>query len=378
MTAKDLRLITIVIPTAAVLLLAVAISGGAAEPNTSFFTKVSLNPPPQWLSSAAWGPSDTVIVVDAFRSKVQLYSRSGDYQESARLKTDSLRRPSILREAIDGTYLLEVEDGILQEYDSQFRFLRSVDILQESKGGTSRLAALYGWVPRKKNEDILAFVDLENTDKTWSSAFVRVPLGDPASYEVLETLKLDDPGRDYYLLGYSYLAATSDGTGYYLLMSEEPVIKEVSSLEQGGRSIVRDVGVFPRGFGRRVLRDRVGRAGDLFLAMEDARAPAGLYASKDFLYVLSRKPMKGNTAWFLSQIKPSSKGDEIVYENLLLPTCAPHIALLSGNREWVIIERGEVVGLGDQHIPRMTFIAATWIQEKGVYGPTWDQFCDWN
>jgi hypothetical protein len=92
-------------------------------------------------------------------------------------------------------------------------------------------------------------------------------------------------------------------------------------------------------------------------AVERSKMPTGLYGWGQFLYILTREPLKdGTTRWRLTRIDPRS--DRIEGE-VVVPSRANHLTVVPGPRAWAFIEKGPVKGFGRQDIPKILFVPSS-------------------
>src|SRR5664280_1149815 len=95
---------------------------------------------------------------------------------------------------------------------------------------------------------------------------------------------------------------------------------------------------FPQGFADVPVIPRRGSNPQLECArrFEAASMAAGLYGQDDRLYLLTRRPAGGATAWSLHRIDP---GRDTLEATIPLPTTAPHLTVVPGPREWAFVEQ---------------------------------------
>lgn len=346
------------------LLMAALLTGiaGVAEASSAPVASgdLQLEPRPLWVSSAAWSLDGTsLLVVDALESRVVAYPVGGGGGRPVEIGSSDDRavlRPSILH-AIDGSYLLEEEDALIVRLDGDFRVTGSYDLLVDGKGAGRSITGMYYWVPLSGDE-ILGFAEIELAaagEKARAvSAFVRVPLSRPADFAVLDTVEHDDPARDYYRVGYPYLAAVA-GRGYYLLMDRQPSLVAVGGETAGSgtpfaAALPAEVALRPELPSGRAP----GGVKQLFDALGAAEIPVGLYGWGGTLYLLSRTAAEP-ARLTLTAYSPSdgSQGGSVV-----LPVSPPHPLVVPGSPEWAVVLKGSVEGLGKQRTERVVMVPA--------------------
>jgi hypothetical protein len=339
---------------------------GAAAPGFLSIRRVELSRKPAWTVSGAFGPDGSLILVDALFRKACRFTPSGIFLDEISSPTSSSKlafpKPSIIN-AIPGGFLLESEDGHLIRLDDRLKPVGAVDLLAESKGPRHEIGALYGWTPLGKGERILAFADIRKANGNWFSAFIRVPLKEPAKFEVLKRMELTDPARNFYLLGNLYLASIGE-TGYFALMDQHPYIYEVPANSSEPRRLFN--GPATRVAGERPqLAEKQGieSARAVYASLEHTKNfLSGLYAADDSLYLLKRTAGASGTTWLLSKIDPASpSGSKVVYTRTL-PTRASHLTVVPGPNEWAFVEKGAVTGVLEQKIASAVFLPSEAIE----------------
>jgi hypothetical protein len=332
----------------------------AADPGFSILTgqRVSLSRPPLWVYSGSWEPSGrALLLVDVLSSKIRRYDLQGRYlgDLSEQSQAAVLSDPTILQKEAHDTYWVEDEDGIFVQLDARFRQIGQRDLLKSVRGPAGELRAVYQWVPLG-NSAVLVFGDVVQGSRGFS-AFLQVSLDDPEHFQILQEIGLQDPARRYYLLGYPYVAAV-DGKPYFLMMKETPYLvrPEASPLRfvrvtEEGRVPLRSPDL-PERHGMETTRIS-------FQTLEKAEIPAALYGWKQALYLLMRTPEDGKTLWSLLKIDPAS--GQVLWDRRI-DSPAHHLTVIPGKQFWAFLEKGSVLGPGQQKIDSLLLVPTSEIE----------------
>ena len=367
---------------AVVLLLALVL--GAAPPlqAAELCSRVSLDPPPAWLSDAMWipSPSDKIFAVDAGLNRILLYSPNG---KATALAEPAKEYPSLVT-SLGGRVLLKVVGGGVVSLDPA----HLADFAERQAGpalksiATSegrRLSAINQW-SGVGDSTILAFghVRAENQGEQAQSGLFRIAAGSERG-ELLQ--HVDSWG--YYVVGYNYLTAIG-ATGYFLDMDGRAQLYEVAA--DGAKRVLRDA--IPQQFGVAGPIDAAMNgpqdAPHLYSRLEQLTMVAGIYGNPGDgkLYVLARQPAaKGGTDWWLFQIDP--KGGRMVagegpqgaiVGKIRLPTASNFLSLVVAPADdnhaaaVHVFERGKVDGLGSQSIKTMLTVSLAAFQNAPQQG----------
>lgn len=332
----------------------------AAPPSTASQSpacrRVSLEEPPQWVFSLAWNDTGTgILVADVLSQSLLVYSPAGELLARHRRPGEGeleVRRP-VRIQPLDVGYL--VADGAehlvwLGPDHVPFRAV-SLDTRDGSSGPQVR--ALFDLV--EAGGRIHGFAHMEIAEGSWKQGFVR--LGPDA--RTLDTVLAETPpgSREesfYHSLG--PILTALGGKAFFLRFSEPPALFEASSPP-------RRLTAFPPGFERLPSLPTGGVEAQVarFQVLERSALPVAVYAWRDHLYLLTRRPEEsGGTLWELHQIDPAA--DRLV-RTLTLPTGASHLALTPGVDHWILLEKGPLVGPGEQDISSLLLLPASWIDE---------------
>jgi len=316
---------------------------------------------PRWISSAAFIASlNKIALVDPLRNELLLVNPQGqsrDYKGADLGVPAAAMTPAIVNSSKEGLELSMV-DQQLHWYDSNLKPLRSQNLTKSSASSRGKIMGTYSSILAG---DHFFSVGAVRWDGKLHLGFFRVPVADPSSFEFLAEI----PAPDYYVLGHQYIASLG-GTDYALLMSKHPMILE---FPRQGR--MRSFEIFPGSdtkFDIEALKsEAAGNSSDqaMYREIEGLSLPAGLYGGKDgFLYLLTREPENGATAWQLFQIDPAQR--KIIGEPMRLPTSTNHLSVVVGSASWYFIEKGPVLSSGSQEIKSMLEIKSSDISKHAI------------
>ncbi len=330
-------------------------SAEAAAARATGLRTVALARKPGWNVSGATGPADTLLLIDALHSRIDQYSSSGAFVAEIKSPDDrfAFPKPTYIH-PIPGGYLLESDEARFIRLDSKLVPSERIDLLAGSKGPRHEIGGIYQWIPLGNGDSILAFGDVHDADGSWSSGFLRVSLKNPAKFEIVKPMRLDDPARRFYLLGNPYLAALGD-RGYFVLMGRSPSIYEIAADSAEPRplsslSMRKALGDRPQLTEQRGVHSYVA----LYASVEQARGfVSGLYTEGDALYLLKRE---GSTSWSLARVDPTSGNVE--FSKQLPEISAHHLTVIPGPQEWAFVEKGAVVGPLQQDVSKVVFAAS--------------------
>jgi hypothetical protein len=275
--------------------------------------------------------------------------------------------PSRIATRQDGNLLLELASGRLVTLDRRYIPSRKKNILAEGARGGVQITSMFLW--DVAGDDVVSLSDLKGPGPTErSSAFLRIPLSDPANFTVLKPLP-GDASRSIFRLGYSYIASL-DTTAYVLLFDDHVrIYRNVK-----GTTDLLPLKAFPESFDLAPLLPRFTEREDypiVMAAVEKATMAVGLYGWKNDLYVLTRTPSGGGTRWGLVQIDPAT--DEVT-GTAVIPTRANHLTVVPGSQAWAFVEKGPVRALGgDQETDTILYVPASRISR--IHGTVSGDIC---
>ena len=282
-----------------------------------------------WINSGAWLSNDQLLLVDPTQQGLLSYTLSSRSLQHRLGQVDLLKIVS----APDGAWV-QTRSGLqLLQLDRRLRFGRTTAIESLVPG----LSSVYSWSIGHAASFLLG--DFQGADGNWKTGLFRVR---DSGSSLLYALDLSDPYRSYYLVGSSYVAIAA-GKGYFLRMAEKPVLYEI-----GPTGTMSTTGLIAKGNTVPVLGlSELTAAAKTYAAVERGSMPVAVYGQGDNLYVLYRAPAALRTRWSLMTI--DAKQDRILGE-IKLPTAAHHLVVVPGEKHWALVEKGEVLGLGEQDI----------------------------
>ena len=196
--------------------------------------KFTLPAEQMWVNSGTWraGSNDDLFLVHALSARIVEFKPNKASAEMVQVKNnlalEDLKKyghPESLQ-AVGNGYILQTESTVFRILSSDLQQTSFVDLAENSKGPQGQIRSAYTWAPLSEDV-ILTYSDILRKDGTWTSAFLRVPLRNPAKFEILYQLDIHSSARSFYLLGYPYVAAASTGRGYFLVMDTSPTLYEV-------------------------------------------------------------------------------------------------------------------------------------------------------
>jgi hypothetical protein len=307
----------------------------AANPEAAACYQLILHDPPRWITSgAAWDPENKrLLLVDPTTDRVVSYNLLvGEGETVSELSADL--RPVKIARAGDG-FLLELADGSMLSLD---RRLAVTEKNLDAKLSPTSRTSLFQWASAKPGT-FAAFASVVHDQYGFYSSQNNSPL------QLL--LPADEHQKDFFSLGYPFLAADSETkTTFFLSMAKHPTLYRVKN----GKAEKLSAALPPQYATRPDFKSPpvTGPSSAIarFAELETFSIPAGLYAQDGYLYLLTREPAgKDETAWWLYQIDPAGAGR--VRGSVRLPSNAPHLTVIpTPDRGWMLIERGKVELVG--------------------------------
>lgn len=341
------------------LALALMTSRGEAASTVISGERIPLSQPPRWTTSGIWDSSgEQLLLVDVLEGKVLQYNLQGKRTEA--VSNPAFRNPILIHRAGPDEVWVEDEDGRLVELNGKLEQPRElIQLTEKVKSSKGSLRSVLGWVPLSLSE-VMVFGDIQRT-KGATGAVLRVPLKEPASFQILREIGLETPEHRFFMVGQPYLAAVQSKP-YFLISADTP---QVVGPKGAGFRIVRrnaESGA-TEPFGRPDLPKRVTMSTTalLFEGLERSSTSAGLYGWNGSLFVLMRTPAgKGATSWSLMKIDPST-GKRLW--NRAIDTRANHLIVVPGDKYWAFVEKGPVKGPGNQEVRSYLRVPASVIAE---------------
>lgn len=337
-----------------------------------------------WLQSIASSSDGSVLAVDPAELRVLKLSPLPEVRHASQRLTEAFTgiddRPSSARfvptliQRRDGTFfignggdeLLEVEPGsnVLQLkgglQERNFKVVEAVRPLEASKGAGRKLIAIFAWA-LTADDHVIAFADAAYPGDKYKRGFVWFPRSDPSAFRFIREVKVMSEEDKLYFIMHPYLATLRDKT-YFLAMEREPVIYEYDGDSVRPLAFPEDLQVRPS------LPPKEGATTfpDLYAALGDSVSPVGIYAWRDSVWLLGRKPRnEGGTEWTLSRISlgDAETASRVEY-TLYLPTTSEHIAVAPGEDRWSVLEKGSVRALGRQDVKALMQLPADWMADR--------------
>jgi len=299
----------------------------------------------------AWGPGDTeLLLTDPAIHAILRLTLDGNYPGPLVLgdgKPIDTAGPISLQ-ANPGGYLLQDRPWRWVYYSRNFLPVRVLE--------PTLYPPAVNFVTFVENGgEFIGYGRVKNPQDGWTTGVVRVSTDQLALLEVIEEIPVDSRRGDLFSTvpgGWVALA----GAVYGLVFDEPSHILEIKPDRRFLRSFPDGFAVLPALPESRGPETMVAR----FQALAQSKLPVALYGHGAHLYLLTREPKADKTLWRLHQIDPQR---DVLVRSLTLPTTAPHLSLLPGDKEWIVLERGPVLGPGQQKVESMLRIPTPWIED---------------
>lgn len=345
------------------LLILVVASAARAESACRYETAIGL---PGWITTGVWN-EERLVVVDVLKRKLVEISPRGlpkgiPSALGAHLEGKSPTRIRLGPPAKDGQshFVVESVGGKLVEIDRSLAPRRRYEMSTTNlQSGNRKLTHLIDWVLSGDGKEVLGYADIEATDEEgvdrWKNAFVRFPLDRPRSFSIVHERPFPDDSRIGMHLTYP-LVASIGSTAYVALVDDrmrlwrfDPQDKELRPLSPQAFPVHLRDKLAP------IMPSIVGWKGipDVMEAAAQAEMPAGLFAWRDSLFLLSRRLEKGQRQWFLSKIDPD---EEKLLWTVRVPSSAHHLTVIPGPNEWAFLEKGPVAAPLNQVTHHIRFV----------------------
>lgn len=315
--------------------------------------RIALSPLPKSVPRLTWSlDGEEILVTDNFDRSLLRYRKDG------RL-LGAVTPPAMRHDAFKPTRVHPAPNGFLVQssayywvwFDRGFKPLRHI----EREGGPPRLA-LVDYVP--VGGELFGLGTFHKSGPSWEAGILRVRLEPLELIEVIEEVSFTSKGGTLYT-SLTSMVANAGGEPYMLRLDEPSYIQNIRSRKR--------LKAFPKGFETLPSLPRnegpdstVPRA----RVIEASSMPFALYGRGAFLYLLTRqvKPV-GKTIWQLHRIDP--RKDQLL-GSVTLPSSASDLRLAPGPEDWAILEKGPVMGLGEQKVEGLLLIPASAIDKGGV------------
>lgn len=331
--------------------------------NVVRYERLKFSEPPRWTISGTWGDAGQLILADPVKKAVLQYLvPSGQVQALPKAVAADLDHtaPARIQATRSGDLVVELANDRLVTFGRSFQLKARRDVVtsynQKSASRGARVESLWGWT--LAGSDLLGYGDLSfDGRQRWESGIFRLSMANPPDVDILFSTPLaqatpesetPDSSRLFYRLGLPFLTATEDGTGYVLVMKNPLGIYRL----EAGKPDLDFVAPLPKGLEVSPDLPDFKRKEDLpsvMRAIEQSTMPAGLWGWEGHLYLLSRAPAGARTRWTLTKIDPRP-GAVRVLGSVVLPTQANHLTVVPGTKWWAFVEKGPVLGFGNQVI----------------------------
>lgn len=315
------------------------------------FRTTYLSPRQAWVASGGWS-GKTLLLLDNRSKQVLRVDRRG--QESTPIVLGN-GVPLGIRPSARG-FLLHTPANDVVEMDRALKAVGQRNLQTKSLQQGRRISTLWQW--DAAGTDLIALSDLQSEGSSaYTTAFLRIPMDNPAQFRILTPLP-PDPDVNAFRLGHPLVAAL-DSTAYVLI--PEGRIGIYKNLP--GSNDLQALTSFPEGFDVAPLLPKYSVPPELpgvMQVVERAKMPTGLYAWQQALFVLTRQPGgDGHTIWELTKIDPANDG---VVGTISLPVNANHLTVIPGPDYWAFVEKGPVRALLNQEILGLFFIPSSKFQ----------------
>jgi hypothetical protein len=344
-------------------------------------TRTAFVEPPSWVSGLAWqSMAERAALVDPKSQRVLLLDLNGGSQSWVSFRDQASGANLVPR----GIAMLGAEPWIRFDLGAVARLPARVsapslgvaptDLWRENldrDGGplSGQVETLYSnWISLGGRVLGYGAVGRAGADATGPSAGRDFQLGilqaryDRRQQKVIEpSLLVKSDENDFYRMGYPYFAATSSQLFFLRMTPASSRVAVLMAVDSAGRVTPLE-GAIPRGF---EVLPRQGKSeasvGEILNELERQVFVAGLYAERRDLFLLLHEPAgAAGTTWKLVRYDPATQRAK---GTVVLPTTAPHVSLLPGEREWLVIERGSTKNWGEQEIRSFLRVPSAWIED---------------
>ncbi|MGH9382041.1 MAG: hypothetical protein ACRD2Z_15715 [Thermoanaerobaculia bacterium] len=325
---------------------------------------VDLDPAPRWTFWGTWTENgERLILADVGGGRLLHFARDGsDSGAVAQPGGGALEfeYPGDITRLGDQFLLVDRADRVVRLDDdlvpTRSWRLRELPVLDRMSAGdqAAHVMTISSIVGRGSDEVIGVVNAMDGTAARLGIG--RLTLGGRPQIEVMEWLGgTTESLLQHYGVANPAVAVVGDSV-YALRFDNEPRIAQIIP-------VVRELASFPEGFDEMPVLPAVRGSADsvaFFGLLERARTPTGLLGYRDQLFLVTRQPQStGGTRWMLHQIDPEK---DVLVRSIQLPTSSNHIVVVPGSVDWAIVEKGPVVGPGQQAIRRAVMVPAAWIE----------------
>jgi hypothetical protein len=324
-------------------------------------SRVSLSPPPAWLSDAIWlRGSGKVLAVDAGLNRLLLYSSDG---KGTILPEPKGEYPTLLAASGD-RILLELVGREVITFDADLKERQTATFLKDVATPLGPLSAVNQWTAVDDSLLFFGHVRGANLPRGYQPGLFRISTtGTAHAAELLQRVN----SWDYYVLGYQYLTSF-DKAGYFLNLDHEARLYEI---EPGSPPRLLPAAVPPEFRSVPPINAKMNGPADapaLYDKLERLKMLTGIYGNPDDkkLYLLAREPApKGVTVWWLYRVDPKQGKVE---GKAQLPTKAKHLSVVISPKAFYLIERGDLDTLGRQATNTMVTVPVSLIERAPLEG----------
>ena len=332
----------------------------SVEPSNTSCKRTDLRTGPIWTTSGAW-KGDELLLADNLNNSILRFSEEGRFLGSA---PEALMREfsiSGIRPYGSG-YMLSSSGGSIIWIDKDYYPVRrSATFTSVQKPTTISIRSRFDWsfvrpaATKSSGEaEMISFSDVDSTSGITRTGFIRYSAQHPADVTLLAggDRSGDEAALTFYLLGFPYI--TSIGSTAYAIDFARGLPRLLKNRGSGDGLVDLNADL---GTSRIALPKFEGQKSVVALmqAVEKTTMPVGLYAWEGFLYVLRHTGQAQGPTWTLQKIDPR---DGVTVGETTLPLHASHVTVVPGKKIWVFIEKGSVLGFGNQVVQSAYFVPA--------------------
>jgi hypothetical protein len=347
--------------------LAMVLSSARSMPPQGNCSIGKLAIPPQWISTVELNTqTKELLIVDPKGHELLTF----DVQDGKMAKVPLSNPPESVNKIQGGFLIRSGDDATVFGAAKRLANNKGLGARVIKGDGSSHLATLYAnWVT--KDSTFIGFGALDQANlaasydpsRGFELGFLRGKIN--AASGQFSDIELLDPteDNDWYLIGFPYFAATSDGLFYIRMTGHAASLVRVKTAGHGKDALQLLSLPIPGRF-LEVPHLKTRNTGPSstearFKEIEQSRMISGLFGQGNMLYVLAREPNStGGTQWLLFQVDPD-KGK--LLGEVRLPTTSPHLVVVPGLDYWYLIERGTVRGWGLQVNDTVVRVPVDWI-----------------
>lgn len=341
---------------------------------------------PAWVTSGVWSHG-RVLLVDVINRKLFEVSGNGVAYESHSAIGAFLSGSNITRirsaasrnTETDAPVTVEFAGGKLLDLDRSLAPKRRIEMATSTRSSSDgeeeyKIGVLFDWTPTDDGTQVVGYADIskgpEEEVRSWRNGFVRFDLdskGKPSSFSIVHERPFPDDVRVAMNLTYPLMASIGS-TAYVALVDDEMGLYRFGPNDQD----LRPMRAFPKHLDGKLapLLPDFANAEEFPRTMrevERSNMPAGLYAWRGDLFLLSRTVEEGQRRWYLSKIDPGEgeTDDELLW-TVQVPGTAHHLMVIPGAEEWAFLEKGRVVAPRNQATHHVLFVNAAQMRNDSL------------